>query len=137
MYMNQQKVQQAFKQSAVKPDVLLADSIWNTIVVRMERRRQVKLWAYRVVSVASVVALVPAVKMLAVESASSGFSEYSSLLFSHAALASSLKELTLVLAETVPVTSVVICLALVLSLGYALRVLSHIKKYPTQQLQVA
>ena len=127
--MNHQRLQQNFQSGLADNHEELSGAIWSEIVRRANRSYLIKAWVYRALGALSVVGLVPAVRMLVSEISTSGFFEYFSLIFTHGAVTTSLKELALVLVEALPVTSTILCLALVFVLFNSIRLLAGQKHY--------
>jgi hypothetical protein len=109
-----------------KPDLSL--NIWNSIVVRNKRITRIKLWVFSFIGFSSLVGLIPAWKVLSNDLTQSGLYEYFSLVFSSGtSIFSYWKELSLSIAESLPIISIILSLSLVFILFLSL-------KYVTKQI---
>ncbi|MDD5152868.1 MAG: hypothetical protein PHS95_02625 [Candidatus Pacebacteria bacterium] len=122
----EQKIKKLFHLAVYKPKHDLSDNIWHFIVIRENRIIRLKLWAFSFVGCASLVSLVPAFKLVLNDFAESGFYEYLSLGFSSGgSILSFWQDFVLLLAESLPVMSIIVSLSLVFisffSLWYAMK----------------
>jgi hypothetical protein len=120
----QNKLTKIFKKATYAPDPDLSLNVWRSISVRNKHRTELKLWIFTFVGFVSLAGLVPAVPSLLGDLTRSGFYEYFSLIFTDGgSMLSSWRELIFSLAESLPVTSIILNLSLVfvffLSLRYA------------------
>ena len=109
----EEKLKKILKGAKYESDSKLSISIWNTLIIREKRVILLKLWSLSFVGLASLGLLVPAFEMLFNDFAHSGFYEYFSLIFSDGGLMLSYwKELSLSLAESLPIMSIIYTLSL-------------------------
>lgn len=102
----------------------------HTVLLRVEEERlrvaKVKLFFSGIFTIASLGAFVPVLRYAGAELASSGFLQYFSLLFSDSAtIISFWKEISLSLAETLPVFGVALIFAVLLALLSSLKILAE------------
>jgi hypothetical protein len=126
----QEKLTKIFKNTKYEPGLDLNEKIWSTIAVRNKRNAQNKFWIFAFMGFSSTIGLIPVVKILLTDLSQSGFYEYSSLLFSDSAIIVSYwKELILILAESLPIMSIILTLSLVfvlfLSFRYAMKQINN------------
>jgi hypothetical protein len=124
------KLTKIFKNAKYEPDSKLAFSIWSTLIAKDKHATQIKMWSLASVLFASLIGLVPAFQILLSGLAHSGFYEYFSLIFSDGgSMITYWKELSLSLAESLPVMSIVFALSLFfvcfLSLKYLIKQISR------------
>ena len=106
-----------FKDTTEAPNPSLSMHIWSLVCAREARVIRIKSWCYATVGVLSLGWLIVAVKELAKAFTQSGFYEYLSLAFSDGgAVVSYWKEFALTLADSLPVTSIILCLVAVFML---------------------
>jgi hypothetical protein len=122
----EQKLQQAFKSIKYQQKSDFSENIWQAIVLCDKRNARIKLWVFSTTGLFSLIELAPALKMLFNDFAQSGFYDYFSLLFSsNGSLITFWKDFLLLLAESLPVVSIVLSLTLIfvffLSLKYAMK----------------
>ncbi|MFA5936611.1 MAG: hypothetical protein WC822_01895 [Candidatus Paceibacterota bacterium] len=122
----EQELIKAFKKAKYEEDTVLAQNIWQSIVVRNKRNTLLRLWAFSVAGLASFMGLIPAWKALLNDLTQSGFYEYLSLAFSNGSSVSSYwKEFSLSIAEALPTMSILLSLSLIfiffLSLKYVMK----------------
>ena len=114
-----------FQKAKYKEDSLLAQNVWQAIVLHDKCIARVKLWAFSVVGFSSFIGLVPAFKILSTDLAQSGFYEYFSLAFSDGlSYLSYWKEFSFSLAESLPIMSITLSLSLVFILFLSLKYIS-------------
>ena len=107
------KLKKAFQTAAYHPELRLADDIWRNILRQEKKILRLKIWTYSVISLGSLVALVPSIKILLADLAQSGFYDYISLIFSDSrSIVSYWKEFIFSLGESLPVISILISLSL-------------------------
>ena len=104
----------------------LSENIWQTIVLRNKRITRIKLWAFSTTGLLSLIGLAPVLKMLSNDFIQSGFYDYFSLLFSsNGSLITYWKDFLLLLAESLPIMSIILSLTLIfiffLSLRYTIK----------------
>ena len=121
-----QKLKEIFCKSKYEPRVDLAEDIWRVVLSRNKRITNFKLIVFSVVGFASLLGLVPAIKMLLNDLGQSGFYEYLSLAFSSiTSITSYWKEFAFSLAESLPLLSTILSLSLIfvffLSVRYAMK----------------
>ena len=122
----EEKLKKVLCELKYSPAVNLAPNIWQTILLREKRATNLKLFAYSFAGFASLLGLVPALKILGNDLTQSGFYQYFSLIFSDSGLIfSSWKEFAFSLAQSLPTMSIVLSLSLVLifflSIKYAVK----------------
>lgn len=120
------KLTKIFQQERLENSDKIALEICQKIMVRNKQVAHIKLWLVSVVGLLSSIGLVPAFKILLNDLATSGFYEYSSLTFSDGKMIMVYwKEFILLLAESLPVLSIILALTLIfilfLSLKYGAR----------------
>jgi len=121
-----ENLKRAFLKISLLPEESLADKTWHAIVLRDRRIARLKLWVFSLIGLFSFVGFVPVFRMLFSDFAQSGFYEYFSLAFSSSgSVITYWKEFLSLLAESLPVISILSTLTLVfiffLSLKYAMR----------------
>ena len=99
------------------------------IMKRIRREERIlafkKIGLLSVISLASVVAFVPAIKMLVQEAQSSGFVQFASLAFSDfEVLKAYWQNFALTILETIPAVALALCLAILLTLLQSIKSLS-------------
>jgi hypothetical protein len=122
----QDKITRLFQKAKYEENSILAQDVWNAIVVRDKRNTKIKLWAFTLLGSTSFVGLVPVFKILLNDLTQSGFYEYVSLVFSDTGLMLSYwKELSFSLAESLPIMSTIFTLSLIfiffLSIKYVVK----------------
>jgi hypothetical protein len=127
--MQEVKLTKIFKNAKYEPDQKLAFSIWSILITKDKKTTQIKMWSLSSILFVSLIGLVPAFQMLISDLAHSGFYEYFSLIFSDGgSMLAYWKELSLSLAQSIPVMSIVLTLSLFfvcfLSLKYLLKQIS-------------
>ena len=122
-----QNLKKAFKNAKYEPQNGLAFNVLNSINNKLSFQNKVKLWVYASISIVSFAGLFPMFKYLAGEFASSGSYEYFSLLYSDggSVLTSYWKDFTLSLVESLPLTSMILTLALIFIFFNAIRRFSY------------
>lgn len=104
----------AFRVTRYETSPSLASDIWSSIVSHEKRVARIKLWAFSVIGLVSLVAIVPAFRALSVDLSQSGFFEYLSLGFSYGGTIFSFwRETSLSLIESLPTTSIIISFSFV------------------------
>lgn len=118
----EQKLRKVFKNAQYYPESSLSEKIFVTIVAKDMRIVRIKMWIYSSLSILSFGALFPSIKMLMADFTQSGFYEYLSFAFSDGGtLVSYWKEFALSLIDSLPVVSVVLCLALIFAFLFSIR----------------
>ena len=116
------KLTKIFQKAAYKPSPNLAPTIWSTIITYDKRVTRFRLWVFSFVGLTSMVGLIPAVKELLSDFALSGFNEYFSLIFSSSgSVLSYWKEWVFSLAESMPITSIILTFSLLFICFFSLR----------------
>ena len=120
------KLSKILKNASYQAEQNLSENIWHSIVLQEKRAARIKLTLFSITSIVAFVGAFPVFKNLATQFAQSGFYEYASLAFSNASvLASSWKELAYSIAETLPVSNMLLSCVVVfvffLSARYALK----------------
>jgi hypothetical protein len=111
----------------------LEEQIYSKILKLQKRRSFISLSSLFLVFLASLASLVPVVKALSEELSRSGFNEYLSLLFSNGKeMITYWKEFSFILAESLPVATLVLTLALLFICLLSVR--SFIKRMKISQL---
>jgi hypothetical protein len=121
-----QKLIKAFQATKYEADLDLPENVWQAVVLRDRCIARAKLWTFSVIGFISLVGLIPVLKALLSDFTQSGFSEYLSLAFSSSGLIITYwKDFLLLLAESLPVLSIISSLTLVfiffLSIKYAMK----------------
>lgn len=132
--MTSEELKECFQRNNAPCAENLPELVWQKICIRIEQKRKTHKFIHRSIGLFSLIALVPAGYMFYSSITSSGFMNYLSLAFSTTALNTSLKELAFVLAETLPVLSVVLCLFLFLTLLVSIK---NLNKESNYQLKLA
>ncbi|HPS21234.1 MAG TPA: hypothetical protein PLO44_00260 [Candidatus Paceibacterota bacterium] len=114
------------KKAGYQAEPNLSEDIWRSIVLRQKKAAKIKLTLFSITSFVAFVGAFPIFKNLATQFAQSGFYEYLSLAFSNVSgLAGFWKELVYSIAETLPVSNILLSCAVVfiffLSARYALK----------------
>ncbi len=114
----------AFNKARYEENPNLADNVWHNIVLRNKRITRLKLWAFSSIGFISLIGFIPAWQKLSSDMTQSGFYEYFSLAFSNGgSILSYWRELLLSIAESLPMTSIILSFSLVfvifLSFKYA------------------
>lgn len=118
----QDKLTRLFQKAKYEENSILAQSVWNTIVIRDKRNIKIKLWAFSSLGFASVIGLIPVFKILLSDLAQSGFYEYASLAFSDTSLLlSAWRELAFSLIESLPIMSIIFTLTLLFSIFLSMK----------------
>ena len=111
-----------FNTTAVSPRDGLEHDIIRAVHVRMLRRARIRFWASLSVTVGALAGLVPAIMHLGNQVTTSGFADYAGLLFSgDGAIWNSVRELGYLLAESLPVMSVVLVATILLVMIYGMK----------------
>jgi hypothetical protein len=115
-----------FQKAKLEPNLDLAENVWRVIILRDKRIVQFKLWVFACIGFASFAGLFPALNILLSDLSRSGLYEYLSLIFEEgSSVLSYWKELAFSLAQSLPMTSIVLTLSLIfvffLSLRYLMR----------------
>jgi hypothetical protein len=136
----EENLKKAFQKAKYEPNGELANKVWRKITVSDRRIAYFKLASFSFVSIASLVGLIPMFQILVRDFAQSGFYEYLSLAFSSGSFVSYWREFMFSLAESLPITSIIIVLAIVfiffLSLRYMIKqIINH--KYMGQSYGIA
>ncbi|KKP87448.1 MAG: hypothetical protein UR91_C0048G0002 [Candidatus Nomurabacteria bacterium GW2011_GWC2_35_8] len=113
----------AFQKAKYQMNVNLPENIWQAIVLRDKCINRIKLWAFSAIGVSSFIGLVPVFRIMLKDLTQSGFYEYFSLAFSSNGLIITYwKDFLLLLAESLPIMSIIMFLMLIfiflLSLKY-------------------
>ncbi|OGI60309.1 hypothetical protein A2641_01125 [Candidatus Nomurabacteria bacterium RIFCSPHIGHO2_01_FULL_37_25] len=121
-----ENLKNAFLKGSLLPEANLADDIWKAVIKRNQRIVYSKLITLSLTGFVSLYSLAPAFRMLALDFSQSGFYEYLSLTFSSGgSIVAYWKDFLLLLAESLPVMSILLFLMLVfvffLSLKYAIK----------------
>jgi hypothetical protein len=110
--------------AAYEPEANLSARIWRKISARIHRNAALKLWFSLAGGVFSLVAFVPATKLLLNNFAHSGFYDYVSLIFSGSGVSAYWKDLMVTLASSLPTASIFYAVTLlfvfIISLRYIL-----------------
>jgi hypothetical protein len=118
----QENLKSALQKAKYEPSGELKNRIWRKVVKQDRRVTYLKVTAFSVVSLTSLVGLIPMFKILINDFAHSGFYEYLSLAFSNNGLFSSYwKEFVYTLAESLPTMSIVFALGLLFVFLLSLR----------------
>jgi hypothetical protein len=122
----EQKLTKAFQAIKYEADSDLPENVWQAIVLRDRCIARVKLWTFSVIGFTSLIGLIPVLKALLSDFTQSGFYEYLSLAFSNGgSIITYWKDFLLLLAESLPVLSIISSLTLVfiffLSIKYAMK----------------
>jgi len=118
----EQNIKKLFHQATYKPKSDLSDNVWHFLTMREKRVARLKLWAFSLVGGTSFVAFVPAIKMVLSDLTQSGFYEYVSLGLSNGgSILSFWKEFALLLADALPIVSIIVSLSLVFIFFLSLR----------------
>jgi len=122
----EQELKKAFRLIKYQQKSDFPEDIWQAIVLRDKRNARIKLWVFSATGLFSLIGLAPASKMLFNDFTQSGFYDYFSLLFSsNGSLITFWKDFLLLLAESLPVVSILLLLILIfvffLSLKYAVK----------------
>jgi len=118
----EQKLVKVFKKTEYQMNPDLPEKVWQAIVLRDKCINRVKLWAFSAVGVFSIIGLIPVFKMLSNDLAQSGFYEYLSLAFSSNGLILTYwKDFLLLLAESLPIMSIILTLTLIFILFVSLK----------------
>jgi len=138
----EQKLIKIFQKAKYEADTNLSETVWRAITVRGRRITQFKLWVFALAGFASLIGLVPAIKILSSDLAQSGFYEYFSLIFSDSGLMLSYwKEFIFSLAESLPTMSIIFTLSSVfvffLSLRYIMKQIIKNQLYPAGSLTLS
>lgn len=119
-------LQKVFKKETQTVEITLCTAIWADICKRQKRKEVRVMWTYLLVGASSIVGLVFVIKNIFAQFTQSGFYEYISLLSSDGSVVTTYwKEFILTLTESVPVTSIIICLVLIAAFVAALRQISY------------
>lgn len=121
----EQKLVKAFKAIRYEINSDLSENIWQAIVLRDRRIARIKLWTFSIIGLVSFIGLIPVLKIMLSDLTQSGFYEYLSLIFSSGSIITYWKDFLLLLAESLPVISIISSLTLIfiffLSIRYALK----------------
>jgi len=105
-----------------EPESDLVEKTWRKVVLREKRVLRLKLYLFSFIGLVSLTGFIPAFKMLLNDFTQSGFYEYLSLAFSSNGLIFSYwKEFSYSLLQSLPATSIVLSLILVLIFFLSLR----------------
>ncbi len=119
----EQELIKAFKRTQYDPGARFEEIVWERLLRCEKRACRIRLWTFALAASVSLLALIPALVLLAGDITRSGLYEYFSLFFSDGG--SYWKELTLSIAESLPAWSMLIALSLVficfLSLRYLMK----------------
>jgi hypothetical protein len=115
-----------FQKAKYEPDVNLAFSVWQTLMMQEKRADKFKLWSFSFIGILSFVTLIPTLEQLFSDLTHSGFYEYFSLIFSDGgAMLSHWKEFYFSLVESLPIMSIIFTLSVLfvcfLSLKYVFK----------------
>lgn len=129
----QERLKKVFLKAIYTPEKSLADQIWHAIALHNKRITRLKIWTFSLTGSASLLFFIPMLKILLNDFTRSGFYEYLSLAFSNGgSLIAYWKDFLSLLAESLPVISIISTLTLVfiffLSLKYVMRTI--IKSQP-------
>jgi hypothetical protein len=111
----------AFQKASYHPERRLSDGILLSISNLEHKKARAMFWVYSTISALSFVGLFPIIKLLVSRFAQSGFYEYLSLAFSDSRALTYWKEIILSITESIPMTSLILFLALVFILILSLR----------------
>ncbi len=107
---------------AVEPAGDLEDRVMKKIIHYQARNRTVQLWTYGSLLMVSIIGIIPAIIKLMSALHQSGFFQYVSLAFSDGGTVWNLgNEFTLLLAESIPTTSVALSLVLIILFAWSAR----------------
>ena len=115
----------AFQKASYYPESRLSGSILLVISAKERKSARIKLWAYSIIGAFSFAGLFPSVKLLLSQFSQSGFYQYLSLAFSDSRAVSYWKEITLSITESIPMTSLILSLALVFIFILSLRFIAR------------
>lgn len=121
-----QKILSVFDKAKYKTTNNLPEDIWQNIVKREKRITLLKFYTFAFIGIGSFVGIIPTSKILIQNFSQSGFYEYLSVAFSPNGFATYYwKEFALLLAESLPVMSIILSSALIfiffLSLRYTIK----------------
>lgn len=126
-----------FKDAYYTPSHELGASVWNTIVSKQKRKEKYAYYMYTSMGTFSFLSLLFVGKSILSQVSQSGFYEYASLLSSDGGiLAVYWKEFTLLLTESLPLTSITLSLFLLFTLAASLRKVAYHYKGHTQLVTV-
>jgi len=121
----EQKLAKAFQAIRYEINSDLSENIWQAIVLRDRHIARIKLWAFSIIGLVSFIGLIPVLKIMLSDLTQSGFYEYLSLIFSSGSIITYWKDFLLLIAESLPVISIISSLTLIfiffLSIRYALK----------------
>ncbi|MEI6581036.1 MAG: hypothetical protein WCO07_02580 [bacterium] len=122
------KIKTVFQNAKHEPNANLAQDTWQKIIIYNKKITYLKIWTFSIFGALSLVGLVPTFIALANEFSKSGFYEYLALMFSsNGEITSYWKELTLSMAESLPVMAIIYTLFLIFILFLS-------AKYVTKQI---
>lgn len=114
-----------FQKAMYSPENKLSEGIFSTISVKENRIKYIKLWVYSISGVFSFAGFFMIIKQLFSDFYSSGFYDYLSLMFSNSKALYFWKEITLSIVESLPVTNIILSLALVFVFVLSLRYMAR------------
>jgi hypothetical protein len=122
----QQDLAKILQKAKFKPEENLPEKVWSAVVLYDKKTTRLKLWFFSCVGFLSLVGIIPMFKILLTDFAQSGFYEYLSLAFSSSgSIIKYWGDFTILLAESLPVVSIIASLTLVfiffISLKYTMR----------------
>ncbi len=104
------------------PEGDLKEQVWSLVIHREKQEYLIKSWSYGILGVLSLFGLVISIKDLMLKFSQSGFYEYLSLAFSESgSVATYWREFALSLADSLPITSIVLSLLAVFILFISIR----------------
>lgn len=121
----EQNIQKLFKQSSYTPESKLSNDIWGIIESKNTNLSKWKTFGYLSLGILSLSGSIFSIKSLIEEFTKLGFFDYLTLVFSDSGvIATYWKEYTLVLADSLPITSLMISLFLLFVLFISIRRIS-------------
>ena len=131
-----EKLKKAFSSFRHEPERDLSENIWRAIITREQRLARLRLWIFSLIGLTSLTGFVFVSKALVGDLVQSSFYEYLSLAFSNIGSVSFMwRELSLTLAESLPMVSIILSLTLVLVFLSSMRL--TIRQISRDQLSLA
>jgi len=118
----EKNLKKVLKRAVYEPNSNLSEAIWHNIIKKEKFLIRFKVYAFSLLGFLSIAGIIPVAKSLFVEFTQSGFYEYFSLFFSSgSSLSFYWKELTLSMAESLPVLDIIFLFSLVFIFLFSLR----------------